>query len=271
MRRGDTVLAAGAVLRPQEIGVLATVGRSAVRVVPAPSVAVLPTGDEVVDPPQEPGPGQIRNSNGPMLAAQSARAGGSPRCLGIARDRLDSLTPLIAEGLRADVLLLSGGVSAGKLDLVPEVLQKAGVRAIFHKIALKPGKPLFFGVCDRPGGSPPTLVFGLPGNPVSSFVGFELFVRPALRRLGGGEAGPATLTATLAEDFHYPTDRPTYHPARLEMTADGWRVRPVAWFGSPDLLGLTRADALLVLPPGDGAHRAGQGFAVVPLEGGMLP
>ena len=174
---------AGAVLRPQEFGLLAAVGRTTARVVPAPRMAVLSTGDEVVEASETPGPSQIRNSNGPMLLAQIVRAGGQPHYVGVARDRLDSLAPLVAEGLKADVLLLSGGVSAGKLDLTPGVLEAAGVVSHFHKVEMKPGKPVLFGTRERPDGRPPTLVFGLPGNPVSTFVCFELFVRPAVRRL----------------------------------------------------------------------------------------
>src|SRR5207244_4284231 len=114
--------------------------------------------------PEVPGPGQIRNGNGPMLTAQVARAGGVPHYLGIARDRLDSLRPLAADGLRSDILVLCGGVSAGKLDLVPGVLRELGVEAHFHKVEMKPGKPVLFGTCGA------TLVFGLPGNPVSALV-----------------------------------------------------------------------------------------------------
>jgi molybdopterin molybdotransferase len=262
MRRGDVVLAAGARLRPQELGVLATVGRIAVRAHPAPRLAVLSTGDEVVEAPEVPGPGQIRNGNGPMLLAQAARGGAVPRSLGTARDRPDSLRPLVAEGLRADVLVLSGGVSAGNLDLVPDILRELGVEAHFHKVEMKPGKPVFFGT--REG----TLVFGLPGNPVSSFVCFELFVRPALRRLRGrADPGPALVRLPLAEDFAYRTDRPTYYPARLEAGPEGWQVRPVPWLGSPDLRALTRADALVVFPPGDHRHRRGERYDVLPVEG----
>ena len=128
MRRGEVVLPAGAVLRPQEFGVLATVGRTSAPVIRAPRVAVLSTGDEMVEAGETPGPGQIRNSNGPMLSLRCSRAGGVPHYLGIARDQLDSLRPLVREGLHADVLVLSGGVSAGKLDLVPGVLAEAGRR-----------------------------------------------------------------------------------------------------------------------------------------------
>ena len=263
MRRGEIVLAKGTVLRPQEIGVLATVGKWEFDVVPSPQVCLLSTGDELVEVTQIPGMGQIRNSNGPMLFAQSCRAGGKPRYLGIARDNLDSLRPLITEGLRADVLILSGGVSAGKLDLVPGVLQELGVVPHFHKVEMKPGKPVFFGTSTS---ERSTLVFGLPGNPVSSFVAFELFVRPALRRLRGlSDTESETVCALLAEDFAYKTDRPTYHPAHVEVDEKGWRVRTVPWSGSPDLLGLTRANALLVIPPGDQTHRAGQSFPVLRL------
>jgi len=125
---------------------------------------------------------------------------------------------------------------------------------------MKPGKPVFFGTRGA------TLVFGLPGNPVSSLVCFELFVRPAIRRLlGHADAGPCQIEAALAEDFAYRTDRPTYHPARLEA-GDGWRVRAVPWLGSPDLRGLTRANAFVLLPAGDHRHRAGQRFPVLAVE-----
>lgn len=258
MRRGDVLLPAGTLLRPQELGVLATVGRTQALVHPSPAVAVLSTGDEVVDAGESPGPGQIRNGNGPMLMAQVARAGGAPRYLGIARDRLESLRPLVAEGLTFPILVLSGGVSAGKLDLVPGVLKDAGVQAHFHKVEMKPGKPVFFGTREE------TLVFGLPGNPVSSLVCFELFVRPAIRRvMGKPTPGPCVVSATLAENFVYKSDRPTYHPARLRLENSGWQVQPVPWFGSPDLRGLLRADAFAVLPPGDHRHAAGSVVSVL--------
>jgi molybdopterin molybdotransferase len=261
MRRGQTVLSAGAILRPQEFGVLASVGRTTIKVYPRPRVALLATGDELVEASQVPGPGQIRNSNGPMLAAQVLRAGGIPHALGIGRDRVDHLRGLIAEGLRAPILLLSGGVSAGKLDLVPGVLQELGVQPHFHSVKLKPGKPLLFGTVDG------ALVFGLPGNPVSSLVCFELFVRPAIRELAGhADPGPIELRALLTEDFPYRSDRPTYHPAWLEYRENGWSVRPVPWFGSPDLRGLTRANSFVILPAGDHLHRAGKPMSVLKVE-----
>jgi molybdopterin molybdotransferase len=260
LRTGETVLSAGAVLRPQEFGMLAAVGRAEVRVYPAPEVAIVSTGDEVVEAPAAPGPGQIRNSNGPMLVSQAVRAGGVPRYLGIARDRVEDLTAKIGDGLSAAMLILSGGVSAGTLDLVPGVLQDLGVNAHFHKVRMKPGKPIFFGTRGD------TLVFGLPGNPVSAFVGFELFVKPALRRLRGfAPAAPLFQPVPLAAEFRSDTDRPTYHPAKLEFGPDGERVRPVVWHGSPDLRALTRADALMLLPPGEGVHGEGWPMPVLRL------
>jgi molybdopterin molybdotransferase len=245
MRAGEVVIPAGTRLTPQAIGLLAAVGRANVRVHRIPRVAVLATGDELVEAVERPGPGQIRNSNGPMLVALASRAGAAVDYLGIAPDNRDGLRRLVARGLdAADVLVLAGGVSAGKFDLVPEVLHELGVAAHFHKVRLKPGKPLLFGSRDS------RLVFGLPGNPVSSFVGFELFVRPALRKMmGDAIPGPVFVPLPLAGPFAANNDRPTYGPARLEATT-GPRVRPSDWFGSADLRGLLAADALVNLPAG---------------------
>ncbi len=256
MKAGEAIFSPGVRLRPEEVGVLATLGKSQVKAHPRPAVAVVPTGDEIVDVWETPGPGQIRNSNGRMLRAQVARAGGLPRDIGIARDDEPHLRRMIGQALEADVVVLSGGVSAGKVDLVPAVLASMGVEALVHKVRMKPGKPMYFGVRARDG-KPATLVFGLPGNPVSTFVCFELFVRPALRALMGLPAASRWLPAKLTDDVTYKTDRPTYHPARLEIAASGWTVRPVPWFGSPDLRGVTAGNALVLFDEGDGVHRAG--------------
>ncbi len=261
MRPGDVVLRSGAILRPPEFGLLATVGRIAVKVQPPPRVGIISTGDELVEPSRTPGPGQIRNGNGPMLLAQVCRAGGLPRMLGIARDTPESLRSLISDGLQSEILVLSGGVSAGKLDLVPGILTELGVQAHFHKVEMKPGKPVFFGTCRD------TLVFGLPGNPVSSMVCFELFVRPAISRLcGHADVGPTVVQAINEDDYPYKTDRPTYHPAWLEQTDDGYHVRIVPWFGSPDLRALVQANAFAVLPKGDHVHRKGHRVEVMKLD-----
>ena len=252
LRLGERVLSAEQLLGPAEIGLLATVGRDEALVTPSCDVAVLSTGDELVEPGTPPSPVQIRNSNGPMLTAQVATTGARGQYLGIARDNPEQLRERIQAGLNARVLVLSGGVSAGKLDLVPGILTSLGVEPRFHKVAMKPGKPVFFGV--RPGSPSPTLVFGLPGNPVSAFVAFELFVRPAIRALRGEPSpAPEFESLPLAGDFEYATDRPTYHPATIGPGG----VRPVEWRGSPDLRALTLADAMCLLPAGDFRHRAG--------------
>jgi molybdopterin molybdotransferase len=259
LKRGEVVLPRGAVLRPQEFGLLAAVGKTAVIAHAAPRVAVLSTGDEVVDAGRKPGPGQIRNSNGPMLVALAARAGGLPHFLGTARDLVESLQSYVRSGLeRSAVFILSGGVSAGKLDLVPGVLEQAGVTVHFHKIHIKPGKPLLFGTHGN------TLVFGLPGNPASSYVGFELFVKPAIRaQLGMSDPRTRLEKLPLATSFRQRGDRPTYHPVKRERTADGWTVRPTPWLGSADLRALTRADALAVFPAGDREYSAGEAIDVL--------
>jgi molybdopterin molybdotransferase len=262
MRSGETVLSAGTVLRPQDFGILSTVGRTAVSAYAAPQVAVFSTGDELVEPTEFPGPGQIRNGNGPMLMAQVCRAGGEPRFLGIARDRAENLMALVTEGLRSAILVLSGGVSAGKLDLVPAVLWELGVQGHFHKVEMKPGKPIFFGTRDM------TLVFGLPGNPVSALVCFELFVRPAICQMMGREGpGPRMVEATLTENLAHKSDRPTYYPVKLSAGEKGWTFQPVPWYGSPDLRSLSAANAFAVFPPGENQFCAGQQFPVLVVDG----
>lgn len=248
MTAGTTVLKAGTVINPAAFGVLASVGKTAVPAYPFPRVGILATGDELVEANRVPKPGQIRNSNGPMLTALSVRGGGLPRYLGIARDDFAITKSLISEGLSvSDVVLIAGGVSVGEHDLVPTVLKELGVTIHFRQVRVKPGKPLLFGTAPKG-----VLVFGLPGNPASSFVGFELFVRPAIRILGGHEqAGSRTIKLPVAEAIAETNDRPTYRPAKLEQGETGWSVRALSWTGAPDLVGLQPADALLVLPPGD--------------------
>jgi len=258
MGAGDMILSPGTMINPQELGLLAAVGRTQVRVRRFPVVAVLSTGDEIVEPPTMPGPGQIRNSNGPMLLGQVKRAGAVPIYMGIAGDTPESLRSLITRGLeQADVLLLSGGVSAGKFDLVPNVLQELGIVAHFHKVMLKPGKPLLFGTRDR------KLVFGLPGNPVSSFVCFELFIRPALRRLSGEhDPAPKFADLPLAGPLVTDNDRPTYWPARVRHST----VTALPWTGSADLRALHTANALLALPAGEIKYRAGDVVEAILLD-----
>lgn len=261
MRRGEEVLSPGHLLRPGDVGLLAEVGRQRVQVYPRPHVAVLSTGNELVPAGTKPGPGQIRNSNGPMLVAMAASAGAETRDLGIARDDPEELYRRISQGLEGDALVLSGGVSAGKMDLIPQTLERCGVQAIFHKVLLRPGKPLWFGVHPERG----TLVFGLPGNPVSSFVCFHLFVRLALQRLAGSQAtAPPLKRARLAQAFQQKGDRPTWHPAALSEDGDQLTARAVRWQGSADLRALATAQGLIYFPAGTRAYEAGEEVQVLP-------
>jgi molybdopterin molybdotransferase len=245
---------------------LAEVGRAKVRAIPRPQVAIIATGDELVDASETPAPGQIRNSNGPLLAGLTAQAGAAVSMAGIARDNAASLRERISSALDSDLVVLSGGVSAGVLDLVPQVLAELGVQQVFHKVNLKPGKPLWFGVRPNEGGRPPTLVFGLPGNPVSSLVCFELFVRPAIQKLSGRE--PAGLTrqpAILTQEHRQRGDRPTYWPAVVSAAGGQTRVTPLPWKGSGDLRTLTDANALVCFPPGERRFEAGEVLDVLQL------
>lgn len=179
VQQNEVVMVAGSLLRPVEINLLASFGLKNVVVFSRPKVAILSTGDELVEPGEAVGPGQIVNSNSYSLAAAVLETGGEPLLLGIARDDCESLKEKLMEGLRADVLITSAGVSMGDRDLVCEMLQQVGVERLFWKVDIKPGRPTAFGVKD---GTP---VFSLPGNPVSSLVTFEEFVRPALLKMMG--------------------------------------------------------------------------------------
>ena len=262
-RSGDLVVAAGSELRPQELGALAEWGRALVLARRRPRVAVLATGDELVPIEQTPGPGQIRNANESMLCAQIRRAGADPVPLGIARDERAHLRQRIDVGLQADVLVLSGGVSMGDKDFVPSELSAAGVRQVFHKVNVKPGKPVWFGVLEN---SPTarTLVFGLPGNPVSSMVCFELFVRPALRRLMGFSLAELTrVKARLTQPHTTKGERPTYQPARLEWHDGGPTVTAVPWVGSSDLRATVAANSMALFSIGDQTYEAGSIIEVI--------
>jgi molybdopterin molybdotransferase len=257
--RGQAILQPGKALRAIELGLLSEVGRSSVTVISPPRVAVLATGNELVGASISPGPGQIRNSNGPMLHGLAKQAGGRVSPLGIAIDDLNELTRDINAGLSRDVLILSGGVSAGVLDLVPKVLATLGVTQVFHKVNLKPGKPLLFGYKDRSAGHR-TLVFGLPGNPVSSLVCFELFVRPAIQKMRGlAPTGLARRNARLTIDHQQRGDRPTYWPAAICED----EVKPLVWKGSGDLRSLTDANCLAIFAAGERLYRAGEEVEVL--------
>jgi molybdopterin molybdotransferase len=198
-----------------------------------------------------------------MLRALADRAGARSVYLGIAPDDAESLRGAIEAGLRdADVVVLSGGVSAGKFDLVPGVLRELGVEGHFHQVLLKPGKPLFFGTWNQ------KLVFGLPGNPVSSFVCFELFIRPVLRKMRGvRDHANQAMALPLTAAFRTDNDRPTFWPGLIERSDGAVTVRALPWKGSADLRALHGANALLALKAGAIALDAGQLVEVIALDG----
>jgi molybdopterin molybdotransferase len=261
---GQTLFPAGHQVRPTDIGLLAEVGIASARACKTPSVAVLPTGNELVNCDQRPGPGQIRNSNGPMLLAMLRSAGAATSDLGVGRDDPADLRANMQKGLEHDILILSGGVSAGEKDLVPGILKSLGVKEVFHKVKVKPGKPVWFGVSES--SVKRTLVFGLPGNPVSSLVGFQLFVRAALRVLAGGSlASDRAAMASLACDHQTRGDRPTYWPGQLLADPSITRsVIPLKWNGSSDLLALGRADGLIYFSADQHDHSSGKEVSFLP-------
>ena len=243
-RAGAGVLPRGRRLGAGELGLLATVGKSRVPVFVRPVVAILPTGDEVVPVEQRPEWFQIRNSNAISLSAQVAAAGGIPHCLEIAPDRPEALRSMIQEGLNADLLLLTGGVSVGKYDFVEQVLADLGAEFYFQSVALRPGKPLVFG---RVAGK---FFFGLPGNPVSTFVTFALFARPALAVLGGADFEPPLfLRARLGKPFQQRSGLTAFLPARLDRSSGDPVVSLVGWQGSGDLVGVAAANCFVVVHP----------------------
>jgi len=280
MVRGQTVFKAGKQLRAIELGLLAEVGRDHVKVQARPSVAVIATGNELVETSLIPAPGQIRNSNGPLLMGLVEQTGSQPVDQGIARDTAAELRAKISNALAEDVVVLSGGVSAGVLDLVPQVLAELGVEQVFHKVNLKPGKPLWFGVKRHDNRTNPTLVFGLPGNPVSTLVCFELFVRPALQKLRGlAPKGLPRQKARLAREHQQRGERPTYWPAEIQESGvrgqeseergqgSGEGLTPLKWQGSGDLRTLAEANCLAFFPAGDRLFAAGEEVECLRLPG----
>ncbi|HXX24145.1 MAG TPA: gephyrin-like molybdotransferase Glp [Terriglobia bacterium] len=261
---GARILPRGSWLQAAEIGLLAAVGKATVAVYRQPRVAILPTGDEVVPVEQPPQWFQIRNSNAVTLAAQVSAAGGAPTQLGIAPDRRDVLRKMIEQGLKSDLLLLSGGVSMGKFDLVEEVLAELGAEFFFQGVAIRPGKPLVFGRVGE------LFFFGLPGNPVSTFVTFELFVRPALALLGGaGFEPPVFLRARLASPCRQKAGLTMFMPARVWIQNRDPVVELVGWQGSGDLVGIAAANCFLVIHPDQTELAAGDWVDVMPKGQGL--
>ena len=259
--KGQRVLDAGMLLGPQEIGLLASLGYTSVLTHPRPRVAVLSTGNEVVEPDAQPRPGQIRDSNRYALMAAVQRAGGEPVSLGIGSDRQDELSAKIATGLAScEALITSGGVSMGKLDLIKPLLEMQG-QVHFGRVNMKPGKPLTFATMQ---GKP---VFALPGFPVSSLVSFELFVRPALLKMRGQHLLlRPRVPVTLAETIQGDAWRPEFHRVKLSREHGMLTARTTGLQSSGRLLSMVGANGILVLPKQSKPFAAGDIVTAILLD-----
>ena len=263
IRPGDRILEPGTVLRPAAVGVLAALGRARVSVHRRPTVAVLSTGDELVDPQAPLGPGQIPDSNSYTISGLAVEAGAAPVSLGIARDRREDLVERLRAGLQSDVLVSSAGVSVGDRDFVREAVEALGARLDFWQVNMRPGKPLTFGRIGE------CLFFGLPGNPVSSMVTFELFVRPVLRRLGGHRIlGRPRVRARALEPIDNPGSRPGYLRVRLEPGVGQPGARPTGQQGSAILRSMLLADGLAVVPGDTKIPKGGEVDVILLLNDG---
>jgi molybdopterin molybdotransferase len=245
IREHEQVIAAGSVLRPQEIALLTSLGLTSVAVFRRVRVAILATGDELLDAGTAPSSGKIINSNSNGLAALVFEAGGEPLLIGIAADTGASIQEKIQEGLRADMLITSGGVSMGDRDLVKESILKLGGELYFEKVNVKPGKPVTFAVIDaKP-------VFALPGNPVAAMVAFEMFVRPALlRSMGHSSIFRPVIRAVLADPITNLGERPLLARVRIKNEHGVLTATSTGSQSSANLVSLTRSNALLLLVPG---------------------
>jgi len=245
LKRNQRILAQGTMISSAHVAVLATVGRRFVRAVGKPKVAILNTGGEITQPGAPLGKNKIYNSNGPMLQALLKSDGIEPCFLGIARDEARELKKAVKEGLKKDVLLISGGVSMGDYDLVPEVLASLGVRKIFHKVNVKPGKPLFFGIKNK------TLVFGIPGNPVSNFLSYLIFVRPALYKMMGYLCcKPEFKEGLIEKKINTKTGRKHFVLVKIEKKENQYSLAPVVSHGSADIIALSKADGFMAVDKG---------------------
>ena len=253
-RKSDIVIAAGTRLDYSSVALLATIGATRIPVFRKPHVALLATGDEIVEPNEQPADYQIRNSNVYSLAAQVVRSGGEASILPVAKDDRESTRIAIERGLSADLLLLSGGVSAGKYDLVEIVLAELGAEFFFDRVLIQPGQPLVFGRARE------KFFFGLPGNPASTMVTFELFARAALELLGGQKESLLPIAAApLTTGFRHKIGLTRFLPASL---VDG-RLTPIPWQGSSDVPALARSNAFLVADSDREEWKAGETIGVL--------
>jgi molybdopterin molybdotransferase len=263
-KQDSVLLDRGQRLTPAAVALAASVGKSQLEVYKRPRIAVLTTGDEIVDVTSTPGPTQIRNSNSYSLAAQIQQAGGEPVLLPIAPDEPRKLRELIQLGLESDLLLMTGGVSMGRYDLVEQVLSEMHAEFFFTGAKIQPGRPIVFGRCGAGAPSRETYFFGLPGNPVSTMVTFELFARPMLESLAGRSINKlAFLNARLKAEIHVKTGLTRFLPAILSGELQNSTVELIRWHGSGDVAATARANCYLVIPADRERIPAGEWVAVI--------
>jgi molybdopterin molybdotransferase len=267
-RQGKVLVDRGGRLTDAAIGLAASAGKSRLQVYKRPRIAVLTTGDEIVNVAATPGPTQIRNSNSYSLAAQILMAGGQPVLLPVAPDEPHALRQIIELGLKSDLLLLTGGVSMGRYDLVEQVLSEMQAEFFFTGAKIQPGRPVVFGKCGAGAlarETPSTYFFGLPGNPVSTMVTFEIFARPMLDALAGQSPDKLTfLHARLKSEIRVKTGLTRFLPAILSGEFENSHVELVAWQGSGDIAATARANCYVVIPPDRERITAGEWVAVTP-------
>jgi len=250
VKEGQVVLQKGIQIKPQHIAIFASVGYTNVLVYKKPKVGIISTGDELVEPNEKPGLSKIRNSNGHQILAQVSAMGAQAKYFGIAKDTEEDTFRIVSEALsESDTIILSGGVSMGEFDFVADVLKRAGINILFDSIAVKPGKPTTFGVADK------KFCFGLPGNPVSSFIQFELLTKPLLYRLMGLNFKPVEIRLPMAVEYSRKrTVRKSYIPVLIE----NGKIKPIEYHGSAHIHALNKADGIISIPIGVNTLKEGE-------------
>lgn len=261
LKPGQVAVAAGKILAPPALGTCALVGAARVRVFRRPRVSVAATGDEVVEPHvAEPDFGLIRNANGPMLMALLRDVGAEPQYMGIVPDDPEKLAAAFRQGLEADLMIVTGGVSVGQFDYVGRVLADLGLEVLFRKVRTKPGKPVNFAFGRG------RKVLGLPGNPVSVLMSFHVYTAPALRKMMGRAETGAAFEGRLTEPVKGDVARTLFAPVRWEFREGGFRLTPCRLNGSADLAGASRANGFAVLPVKGGIYEAGESVRFIVTE-----
>lgn len=263
IKKGARVLQKGTLIRAIEVSIAASMGKAKIKVYEKPRVAVLITGSEIVEPGRRVGYGKIYNSNGHLIRSLLSSMNLKGEYIGIARDDEKHLTSRIKAGLKHEVLIISGGVSVGDYDLVPRMLKKCQVKGVFHKVSIKPGKPFLFGYKGR------TLVFGVPGNPVSTYLDFLVLIRPALSKMMGKDASLGICKGILMSDFHRKKGRKRFVPVSTRMRGNIREVFPVTTYhGSADMVSLISADSFMIVERELSSLKKGSEVDILPFPRG---